>query len=191
MIFKMAKKQFIRADAHKKKRVGTAWRKPKGLQNKMRLRKKGYSISVKVGYRSEAKHRDLFNGLEVVLVHNKNQLLALNPKTQCCSLAKMGRANKVALIKLAHEKKITLVNLSDKAYVEKTNALQAQRESKKKELLAKQAQKEAAAKDKKKDEAKEAKKSEDASAEEVSADEKKALEKKEKDKILTSKKEQF
>ena len=49
---KAKKPSFIRQDSHKKKRVGLAWRKPKGLQSKMRLSIKGYRKTANPGYGS-------------------------------------------------------------------------------------------------------------------------------------------
>ena len=51
-VIKKKKPNFIRQDAHKKKRVGTSWRRAKGIQSKVRLNKRGYVKSVSQGYRS-------------------------------------------------------------------------------------------------------------------------------------------
>ena len=49
---KKKKPKFIRQDAHKKGRLAKKWRKPKGLQSKMRLCKKGYRKRISKGYKS-------------------------------------------------------------------------------------------------------------------------------------------
>ena len=42
---KAKKPNFIRQDAHKKGEIKKKWRRPKGLQSKMRLHKRGYRKS--------------------------------------------------------------------------------------------------------------------------------------------------
>ena len=45
---------FTRSDAHKKKRLGKSWRKPKGLQSKRSLQKKGFKkVNKKEGCHQE------------------------------------------------------------------------------------------------------------------------------------------
>ena len=51
---KKKKPVFTRQDAHKKKKVGWKWRKPKGSDSKMRVGKKGYKRSVRPGWGSPA-----------------------------------------------------------------------------------------------------------------------------------------
>ena len=58
------------------------WRKPKGNDNKMRLRIKGYPPSVSIGWRGPRKVRTLHpTGLKPVVVYNPHELEKLNPET--------------------------------------------------------------------------------------------------------------
>lgn len=197
---KAKKPDFQRADAHKKKRLGSGWRRPRGWQNKMRLHKKGYRRVVKTGYGTpnEIKNAELGKGLSIVPVSTEKELLALDPKKQAAELTNVGRKKKELLIVKAKDKGIVLVNLAVAAYQEKTKALLAQKQNKKKALVEKEAKKAEIAKQaeeaaKKAEEA--TKKAQEKAAKETSeADEaqaeeqEKAAEKKEKDKVLTSKK---
>lgn len=184
---KAKKPNFVRADAHKKTRLGSGWRRPKGLQNKMRLGKKGYRVNVRTGYKTPAVLQDTKMGLEIVRVYNLAELEALDPKKQAAEIAKVGRKNKTELIEAAKKKNITLVNLPVDKYQEKSKALAEEREAKKKALAQKAAAKE---KETQKKEAEAAKKEaeEKKAAEEKTEEEVKAAEKAEKDKVLTSKK---
>ena len=57
---KAKKPNFVRQDSHKQKEVKKKWRKPKGMQSKMRLKKKGYRKSVSIGYGSPKKVNGFF-----------------------------------------------------------------------------------------------------------------------------------
>lgn len=178
---------FTRADNHKKGKLGDAWRKPKGWQNKMRLHKKGYKKVVSTGYGTPADLRDHNKaGLAIVTVSTMKELEALDPKKACALISKVGRKKKEELIAAAQKKNITLANLPVKAYQEKTQANLKAKAEKKKALNEKAAEKEkkakAAAEAKKKEEEEKAK------TEEKTDDDKKTEEKKELDKVLTSKK---
>lgn len=186
---KARKPAFSRTDSHKKAKLGNAWRKPKGYQNKMRLTKKGYKVSVKPGYGTPTVLKGTARGtsLTIVSVHNEAELAAIDPKTQAAEIAGVGRKKKEALITLALEKKISLVNLSVVRYQEKTKKILEDKAAHKKTIDEKTKQREekekAAEKEVKKEEqAKKEKKEEPANEED-----KKDQEKKEKDKVLTSK----
>ncbi len=193
---KATKPDFKRTDAHKKLRLHSGWRKPKGLQNKMRLQFKGYRRIVKSGYQTPAQLKNKnSSGLEIVIVNNMAELEALDKKTQAALIGNLGRKKKEQMIKKAQDSGITLVNLSVKSYMEKTKTMLEDKSKKKEALLKKQKEKEEkekkskqkaeaeAAKAKAKTEEAEAKKSEQKAPED-----KKEQEKKEQDKVLTSKK---
>ena len=64
---KTRKPKFIRQDAHKKKEVNDKWRKPKGRDNQMRLKRKGYPQVVSIGFK-KSKQEEQF------IIHNQNDL---------------------------------------------------------------------------------------------------------------------
>jgi len=166
------RKQFLRKDAHKKKRVAQVWRKPKGIQNKRRLQRKGHSGIVKPGYMKPME-------AEIVLVSSVKQLSSLDPKMHSVVIAKVSRKSKMKIIEEAEKMKFRIINLNVKKYSERTEELfkekkEAEMKLKERETKKKEAEKEAS---KKKEEKKE----------ELTDEEKKKQEKEEKDKILITK----
>lgn len=74
---------FRRCESWRYKRVDTGWRRPKGLDNKMRYELKGWPKSVKVGYRKPKKVRNLHaRGLEEVLIFSPSEVVSVDPYTQ-------------------------------------------------------------------------------------------------------------
>ncbi len=66
---KRKKPEFNRCDSHKKKRVSTSWRKPRGLHNKLRRQISAKGKLVKAGYGSPASVRGYHPcGMKEILV---------------------------------------------------------------------------------------------------------------------------
>lgn len=188
-VLKKKKTVFSRTDSHKKKRVGTSWRRPKGLQNKRRLRKKGYAPVVKIGFRNKKEFRGTTkHGLKIVLITNISQLESIDKKTEVIIVSgKVGNKKRLPILELAKKKDLKIINLNvDKKIEQIKNFLEG---SKKKKEELKKKQEEKAKKEKEK--AKEKKKP----VEEVVKDEqsetkeydKKEKEKKDYDKLLAKK----
>ena len=89
-----------------------SWRKPKGMDSKMRLQKKGWPPIVKVGYRGPSKARGLHpSGFQEVLVHNVEELEQLNPATQAARIARtVGLKKKLEIMERARELGIYVLN---------------------------------------------------------------------------------
>lgn len=178
---KKKKPDFTRTDSHKKKRVGIKWRKPKGIQNKMRLGKRGYRRCVSMGYRSPVSVRGLSKeGLKPILVYSLNDLKKINKESEGIVLANsVGMRKKKMMVEQASKDGIKILNLKDpSAYLKKVDDILAKRKEAK---LNKEKEKEEKKKVKKgKTEKKEEKK-------EITEEEKEKEEKKEKDKLLTKK----
>ncbi|MFA6073541.1 MAG: eL32 family ribosomal protein [Candidatus Woesearchaeota archaeon] len=177
----MAKK-FIRKDTHKKKRLATTWRAPKGITNKKRLNRKGHSPNVRPGYGTKASDRGKNkDGLMIIQVATMDELKKINPKTQAALLAGVGKKRKIELLTEAEKLKITLVNFNSKSYKlrvekflsEKKNDATQRKDDAKKE------QDEKVTKEKT---------SEDKNKEEINPEDKKKIEKEERDKVLTKSK---
>jgi large subunit ribosomal protein L32e len=67
--------EFVRQESWRYKRLKPSWRKPKGIDSKMRLQVKGWPKIVKVGYRGPAAVRGLHpSGFRDVLVYNVSDL---------------------------------------------------------------------------------------------------------------------
>ncbi len=82
------KPQFNRQDYHKKKRVPSSWRKPRGTHSKQRKHQKGKGQQVQAGFRSPAAVRGRHpSGFEEVLVHRPEDLEELDPDRQAVRIA--------------------------------------------------------------------------------------------------------
>jgi len=106
------KPQFNRQDYHKKKRIPTSWRKPRGGLSKQRRRMKGKGDVVQAGFRSPKPARDLHpSGFEEVRVHNTDDLEGVDGDTQAVRIASKVGARKRELIEdEAEERGIRVLN---------------------------------------------------------------------------------
>ncbi|GAB7091365.1 50S ribosomal protein L32e [Halorubrum luteum] len=106
------KPQFNRQDYHKKKRIPTSWRKPRGGLSKQRRRMKGKGDVVQAGFRSPTASRDLHpSGFEEVRVHNTDDLEGIDGDTQAVRIASKVGARKRELIEdEAEERGIRVLN---------------------------------------------------------------------------------
>lgn len=101
--------KFIRHRAHTKKRLGDAWRRPRGFHNKMRLSKKGHRPKVRIGYGTDASLRNTRKGLKIVTVYNVADVAALDAKTQGAVVGAVGAKKKIEILKAIQEHKVTLL----------------------------------------------------------------------------------
>ncbi len=139
---KSNKPTFIRSSAKIKARVSNIWRKPKGLQNKMRLNKKGYHRVVRHGYGSptEVKDLDQKTGLYPVVIANKKDLEKIDTKTQAALISStVGVRKKLDLIKFAEEKNIIILQDIKKVKASIDKILDVKKKVKKKLIERKQA----------------------------------------------------
>ncbi len=75
--------EFHRQEWFRFKRLGDAWRKPRGLHSKMRTNRRYRPQRVRVGYRGPANVRGLHpSGYEEVMVYNPKDLDGVDPKKQ-------------------------------------------------------------------------------------------------------------
>ncbi|MEM4175467.1 MAG: 50S ribosomal protein L32e, partial [Candidatus Nitrosocaldus sp.] len=96
---KARKPEFVRQESWRYKRVKENWRKPKGIDSKMRLQVKGWPKIVKVGYRGPRVARYLHpSGYRDVLVHNVEELSRLDPSRDAARIASTVGARKRAAI---------------------------------------------------------------------------------------------
>ena len=154
---KKKKPQFKAQDAHKHKKIKQRWRKPKGLQSKMRLAKKGYNKTISHGWRSPNDVRGTNpQGLYPVVVYNAREISIIDAKTHAVIIASsVSTKNKLMIQSKAKEQGIIVMN-------RKIDSLPARIEERKKAVLQakkeKQERKEATKKtDKKKKKDKETK----------------------------------
>ncbi|MFB6159892.1 MAG: 50S ribosomal protein L32e [Haloferacaceae archaeon] len=82
------KPKFNRQDHHKKKRVSTSWRRPRGQLSKQRRGVKGKGDTVEAGFRSPTAARGLHpSGFEEVRVHNVDDVTDVDPDSQAVRIA--------------------------------------------------------------------------------------------------------
>ena len=176
---KARKPNFIRQDAHKKAEIKKKWRRPKGLQSKMRLHKKGYGKSPSQGYRTPSAVRGLdASGLVPIIVSSKKELENIDVKDQGAMIsAKVGIKKRIELVNYAKEKGIVILNIKNvDKFLAKVDKKLKENKSKKDE------------REKKKEKKKETKpKKDEKLAEKLTEEEEKEQKKKEQDKILTKK----
>jgi len=112
MKLKRFKKTFIRRETTrhpklKNRRKNIRWRKPRGRDNKMRLRERGYPKVVSVGYKKPEKEKQK----EIIKVNNIKDLMGVK-QGQEIKLGKIGKKKKLKIATKAKEKKIKILNLN-------------------------------------------------------------------------------
>jgi len=187
---KSKKPAFIRQDAHKKSRLSTAWRRPKGIQSKMRLRIKGYRRCVEPGWGSPKSVKYLHaSGLIQITVYSPSDLEGIDQKTQGILIASaVGQKKRLEIVKEAKKSGITILNIKNpESFVKSVEDSLAERKknkseaAKQKEEKNKEKEKKAKEKEEKKDSPK------DDLTGKIEAEEKKKQETREKEKVLTQK----
>lgn len=111
---KKRKPEFRRQEWFRYKRLGDAWRKPRGLHSKMRRHLKYRPKVVSKGYRGTKKARGLHpSGFQEVMVFNLSDLDAINPKTQAARIGhSVGVRKRLEIEKKADEIGIRVLNRS-------------------------------------------------------------------------------
>lgn len=85
---KAKKPKFRRQESWRYKRVSQVWRKPDGIDSKMRAKKKGWPKSARIGYRGPRGTRYVHpSGFKEVLVRNVDDLAEADPQTQAVRIA--------------------------------------------------------------------------------------------------------
>lgn len=93
-------------------RIKDHWRRPKGIDNKMRQKRKGWPRTVNVGFRSPKAVRHLHpSGMEEVAVFNVGDLTIVDPETQVARIGgTVGRRKRRSILKEALELGIRILN---------------------------------------------------------------------------------
>ena len=96
------------------------WRKPKGRDNKMREKRKGYPVVVSIGYRKNNAERK-----RIKIISNLNDLNNIS-KEDVIILGKIGKRKKIEVLKKALEMKIPIQNINAKKFLEKIKKTETQ-----------------------------------------------------------------
>ena len=109
---KSKKPTFKRTDSHKKKKLDENWRRPRGLQSKLRKRIASKGAVVQVGYGSPRAVRGLHpSGFEDVLVRNLDDLQSIDPACQAVRIARTVGVRKRQMIEdIAKNREIKILN---------------------------------------------------------------------------------
>lgn len=108
----MKKKKFKRQETHKRKKVPSSWRKPKGRHSNTRLQKKHAPNMPKSGYRTPKKIRGLHpSGYEEKLVANMSQLEKLDSETEAARIrSTVGARKRKQILEKAQDLDIKVLN---------------------------------------------------------------------------------
>src|SRR6056297_36845 len=104
--------QFNRQDHHKKKRVSTSWRRPRGQLSKQRRGIKGKGATVEAGFRSPKAARGKHpSGFEEVRVHNVDDLEGVDGDVEAVRIAsKVGARKRERIEEEAEDAGIRVLN---------------------------------------------------------------------------------
>jgi large subunit ribosomal protein L32e len=182
---KMKKKKpnFLRQEAHKKKRLANNWRRAKGRDSKMRRKLRGYRKSPSVGYCSPRKVKGLTReGLKERIVETINDLKSISKNEIIILSKRLGLKKKVLLLKEIEKLGLKVGNVEDiKNFLKVTE----EKLKKKKEESRKREEKKKKAKEESLKKAEEKKKKKEEKTEEEKEREKEEIEKKEKKQMAT------
>merc|ERR1712157_366075 len=113
-IVKKRTKKFIRHQSDRYVKLSRSWRKPKGIDNRVRRKFKGMYLMPNIGYGSNAKTRHMMpSGFKKVLVHNLKELevLMMQNKVYCAEIARgVSAKNRKTLVERAQQLAIRVTN---------------------------------------------------------------------------------
>ena len=112
---KQKKPEFLRSESWRYSKLSESWRRPRGLDHKMRRKIKGWPPMVSTGYKGPKVARGLHpSGYREVLVHNTKEISAIDPKTQAARIAHtVGRKKRAQIIAEARAKKLVVLNAKE------------------------------------------------------------------------------
>ncbi|MEK6854263.1 MAG: eL32 family ribosomal protein [Nanoarchaeota archaeon] len=121
-----------------KKRFAGRWKRPKGLQSKMRERRKGNPRYIEPGYGSPAAVRGATpEGFFPVVVRSLSDLASVKEGAGVIVSASVGMRKKAELIKAAVERKLRLLNVNADDFAKKTADFMSSRKKRRSELMQK------------------------------------------------------
>jgi large subunit ribosomal protein L32e len=109
------KPKFVRPESWRYVRLKENWRRPRGLDHKMRLRYRGWPPRVSSGYGRPRATRGLHpSGYREILAYNAEALEGVNPETQVVRIAHtVGKRKKARILAEAKKRKIFVLNIKE------------------------------------------------------------------------------
>ncbi len=110
---KQKKPKFVRPESWRYVRLSENWRRPRGLDHKVRLKYNGWPPGVEAGYRGPKAARGLHAcGLREVLVYNPEGLQGLDPETEVIRIGHtVGKRKRARIVAEAKKKRIRVLNV--------------------------------------------------------------------------------
>jgi len=107
------KPAFVRAESWKYDRFSLSWRKPRGLDNKIRRKIKGWPPGPSCGYKGPKIARGLHpSGYREVIVYNVTGLSIIDPNTQAVRIAHtVGKRKRATIIAEAKKLNLKILNI--------------------------------------------------------------------------------
>jgi large subunit ribosomal protein L32e len=104
--------RFLRQETWRYGRIHKPWRKPKGVDSKMRKMVKGWPRLVKIGFGGPIRSRGLHpSGLRDVIIHNVKELQRLDPKTDAARISSnVGARKRTEILAKAKETGVKVLN---------------------------------------------------------------------------------
>src|SRR3972149_7505001 len=112
---KKKKPAFVRSESWRYAKLSESWRRPRGLDHKMRRKIKGWPPMVSTGYKGPKIARGLHpSGYREVLIHNVQEVTQVDSKTQAARIAHtVGKKKRAEIIAEARKMKVVVLNAKE------------------------------------------------------------------------------